>query len=78
MAAGFAAAGLALDNISTRASFLGHELRAPLMIAPMTGGMELGAILNERWAKAAEHFGLAERSMALLGRLHENVSLTTG
>lgn len=51
-------AGLSLDNIVLNTTFLGHALKAPLMIAPMTGGMELGAMLNQRWARAAEHFGL--------------------
>lgn len=54
-----AASGLSLNDVCLSTNFLGHELRAPLMIAPMTGGMELGALLNERWAKAAEHFGIA-------------------
>src|SRR6266478_6644742 len=54
-----AAAGLSLADIDLSTVFLSHELKAPLMIAPMTGGMELGALLNERWARAAEHFGLA-------------------
>lgn len=53
------AAGLSFDEISLRTTFLGHHLKAPLMIAPMTGGMELGRMLNERWARAAEHFGIA-------------------
>lgn len=48
-----------LSEIELRTEFLGHALKAPLMIAPMTGGMELGAFLNRRWAEAAEHFGLA-------------------
>lgn len=54
-----AAAGLTLADIRLETEFLGFMLKAPLMIAPMTGGMELGATLNERWAKAAHHFGLA-------------------
>lgn len=54
-----AAAGLSFNEISLATKFLGHNLDAPLMIAPMTGGMELGALLNMRWAKAAEHFNLA-------------------
>lgn len=54
-----AAAGLSLKTIDLCTTFLGHQLQAPLMIAPMTGGMELGAVLNERWARAAEYFGLA-------------------
>lgn len=52
------AAGLSLEEISLKTTFLGHNIEAPLMIAPMTGGMELGAMLNQRWAKACDYFGL--------------------
>ncbi len=52
-------AGLSLPEISLATTFLGHQLVAPLMIAPMTGGTERGALLNQRFAKAAEHFGIA-------------------
>lgn len=52
------AAGLDLDGVSLSTTFLDKNLRAPLMIAPMTGGTELGATLNRRWAQACEHFGL--------------------
>lgn len=48
-----------LSDIKTETTFLSHKLKAPLMIAPMTGGIELGKVLNERWAKAAEYFGIA-------------------
>lgn len=48
-----------LCDINIQTTFLGHNLKAPLMIAPMTGGLELGKVLNERWAKAAEYFGIA-------------------
>jgi isopentenyl-diphosphate delta-isomerase len=54
-----ATAALALSEISTETVFLDHKLKVPLMIAPMTGGTELAALLNERWARAAEHFGIA-------------------
>lgn len=54
-----ATACLDLNCVSLSTNFLGHALRTPLMIAPMTGGTEQGALLNERWAKAAEHFGMA-------------------
>ena len=54
-----AASCLCLSDIDTKTTFLSHRLKAPLMIAPMTGGMEMGALLNERFAKAAEHFGIA-------------------
>jgi isopentenyl-diphosphate delta-isomerase len=54
-----AASALSFDKITIQTKFLNHNLKAPLMIAPMTGGMQLGALLNERWARAAEYFGLA-------------------
>lgn len=54
-----AAASISLHDVSLATNFLGIPLKAPLMIAPMTGGMELGAMLNQRWARAAEHFGIA-------------------
>jgi isopentenyl-diphosphate delta-isomerase len=52
------AGGLSMNDISQATTFLGHKLKAPLMIAPMTGGSKLGAMLNQRWARACEHFGL--------------------
>ncbi len=52
-------ADLNLADISIGTALLNKNLAAPLMIAPMTGGMELAATLNRRWAMAAEHFGLA-------------------
>lgn len=52
-------AAIDLNAVDLSVKFLGHALKAPLMIAPMTGGMELAAMLNRRWAEAAEHFGLA-------------------
>lgn len=51
--------GLALDSIDLRLSFLGKELKAPLMIAPMTGGVGRGHTINRRLAAAAERHGLA-------------------
>lgn len=53
-----AAGGLSLHEVKLSTTFLGRTIQAPLMIAPMTGGTELGALLNQRWARAAEHFGL--------------------
>lgn len=50
---------LALDRIDLSTSFVGKTLRAPLMIAPMTGGVPRATAINERLARAAEHFGLA-------------------
>ncbi|MEI6805828.1 MAG: type 2 isopentenyl-diphosphate Delta-isomerase [Myxococcaceae bacterium] len=54
-----AAIDISLEQINLETSFLGKKLKAPLMIAPMTGGIERGQELNKLWAKAAEHFGIA-------------------
>lgn len=54
-----AAQNVSLEAINLETTFLGKKLQAPLMIAPMTGGIERGAELNKLWAKMAEHFGIA-------------------
>ena len=48
-----------LAAIDLSASIAGKPLRAPLMIAPMTGGTPRGRELNRRLAAVAEEFGLA-------------------
>lgn len=50
---------LSLDEIDLSTSLCGKELRAPLMIAPMTGGVERAHELNRRLARAAQEHGLA-------------------
>lgn len=50
---------ISLGEIDLTIELLGKKLEAPLMIAPMTGGMESGAELNRMWAQAAEKFGIA-------------------
>lgn len=50
---------IALNRIDLSTCWFGHKLKAPLMIAPMTGGVERGLMLNQRWARAAEHFQIA-------------------
>jgi isopentenyl-diphosphate Delta-isomerase len=54
-----AAAELSLESIDIRCEWFGKTLRAPLMIAPMTGGVKQAQLINERLAQAAEQFGLA-------------------
>ena len=48
-----------LDEVDLRVRFLGHDLRAPLLIASMTGGHPRAEEINRRLAGAAQEFGLA-------------------
>src|SRR5262249_5776142 len=48
-----------LSSVDLSTEFLGHHLRAPLVIAAMTGGHQGGGEVNARLARAAERFGLA-------------------
>lgn len=50
---------VALGTLDLSTVLAGKTLRAPLMIAPMTGGTEEGLTINRRLAAAAERFGLA-------------------
>lgn len=49
---------LALDDVDISVRFLGHHLRAPLLISSMTGGPSRGAIINARLAEAAQALGV--------------------
>jgi len=46
-------------DVDTSTAFLEHRLRAPLLIAGMTGGTQLAAKLNSIFASAAEKLGIA-------------------
>lgn len=50
---------LSLADIELSVPLAGKMLRAPLFIAPMTGGTEQGHAINRVLATAAQHFGLA-------------------
>jgi len=50
---------LDLDQIDTRAQFLGKELRAPLLISAITGGAPQARRINRHLAQAAQALGLA-------------------
>jgi len=54
-----AMAEVSLEHLDTSTLLAGRALRAPLMIAPMTGGTPEGREINLRLAAAAQHFGLA-------------------
>jgi isopentenyl-diphosphate delta-isomerase len=47
------------DNVDLSAVFLGHRLRAPLLIAGMTGGHKTAHEVNAVLGRAAERHGLA-------------------
>ena len=46
-------------DVDLGVEFLGHRLRAPVVIAGMTGGHPRAAEINRRLAIAAEHLGIA-------------------
>lgn len=50
---------VSLEHVDLSTALVGRAMRAPLMIAPMTGGTPEGLAFNRRLAAAAQHFGLA-------------------
>ncbi len=48
-----------LDQVDLSTEFLGHRLKAPLVISSMTGGFEAAGALNAILAAAAERHGIA-------------------
>lgn len=50
---------LDFDGVDLTASFLGRQLRAPIVLAAMTGGHAEAHEINARIARAAERYGLA-------------------
>ena len=58
-----------LAEVDTSTSFLGKRIAAPVMVSPMTGGLQRGGDLNRRMARAAEEaqipFGVGSQRVAL-------------
>jgi isopentenyl-diphosphate Delta-isomerase len=50
---------LNLNEVDTASTFLGHQLRAPVLVSCMTGGVERGREINQRLARAAQAHGCA-------------------
>ena len=48
-----------LNVVDVRSSFLGKALEVPFLFSGMTGGMESGAVLNQRLAVVAQEMGMA-------------------
>ncbi len=48
-----------MDDVDLSTVFLGHELRAPLLISSMTGGVERAAQINGNLAEAAGELNIA-------------------
>ena len=66
-----------VDEVITKTSFLGRTFDWPLLITGMTGGLEQGAEINLRLAKAAAHFnipmGVGSQRIALENRNYEKI-----
>lgn len=54
-----AAPEISFDEIDTSTIFLGKKLSLPLMISPLTGGLEKAALINQRIAEAAQFCRIA-------------------
>lgn len=50
---------VSLEHLDLSTTLVGRPMKAPLMIAPMTGGVDRAHVLNRRLARVAERFGLA-------------------
>jgi len=50
---------LDFDDVDTAVHFLGHEVRIPLLISSMTGGVAEGGRINRNLARAAQACGVA-------------------
>lgn len=50
---------VSLEHLDLSTTLVGKAMKAPLMIAPMTGGVDRAHVLNRRLARVAERFGLA-------------------
>lgn len=49
---------LAWNDLDTSRRFLGYRANLPLLVTGMTGGLQRGAEINQRLARAASHFGI--------------------
>lgn len=51
--------GIKLDSVDLSVKFLGYELRAPIVIEAMTGGLSISRSINENLARIAHKFKIS-------------------
>ncbi len=68
---------MALEDVDTACSFLGHRLAAPLLISSMTGGTQRAGSINRNLAVAAERSGVALALGSQRAALADPASLST-
>lgn len=68
---------ISLQDVDLRTSFLGHDLRVPLLISSMTGGTPKALRINRRLAEAAQASGIGMGLGSLRGALEEPHLLDT-
>lgn len=72
-----AAPEMALEDVDISTRFLGHALRAPLLISSMTGGTEWARTINRNLAQAAQELGIALALGSLRAALEDAATIST-
>jgi isopentenyl-diphosphate delta-isomerase len=72
-----AAPEMALEDVDISTRFLGHVLRAPLLISSMTGGTEWARTINRNLAQAAQELGIALALGSLRAALEDAATIST-
>ncbi|MEW5945789.1 MAG: type 2 isopentenyl-diphosphate Delta-isomerase [bacterium] len=68
---------IALNDVDASCEFLGKKLRAPFMIASLTGGPELAGKINENLAKGAQRTGVPVALGSARIAIHDSSTLSS-